>query len=218
MRLDIICGILILFLLISIGLNVKQSGEISELNINLKKSLKQNNKLNGNIKDLNTQNNDLNAEINAQNVEITTLNAEINDSNTIISNALKLSNNTLTYLTFTEKKCDAQIDDYLSISQCLENLITKIKEKPILKSGSFTNYYEPYFEGIVVLTNAGDIPLDSSKFKLYLDGEVQDDDGCKMKGEIPPGYVCKLNFYRLCRSGDIIEVKYSGQIVSVQTC
>jgi len=125
--------------IISIGLNVKQSGEISELNINLKKSLKQNNKLNGNIKDLNTQNNDLNAEINALTVEITVLNVEINDSNTKISNALKLSNNTLTYLTLTEKKCDAQIENYLSISQCLENLITKIKEKPILKMGSLNS-------------------------------------------------------------------------------
>jgi len=82
----------------------------------------------------------------------------------------------------------------------------------------FKNYYEPYFEGTLVLTNAGDALLDSVNFKLYFNGELEDDDGCEMKGKIEPGRTCKLNFYRLCQSGDILEVKYSGQIVSVQSC
>ncbi len=99
------------------------------------------------------------------------------------------------------------------------NLAGIAEGKPNIRSSSFVNYGPPERpEGILSLKNIGNIPLNSNKFKLYLNKELQDDDGCELKEKIDPGYSCKLNFYKTCHTEDIIEVTYAGEKVYMNTC
>jgi len=93
------------------------------------------------------------------------------------------------------------------------------KEKPVLTSHGFTNYYPPtQLEGSITLVNNGENSLNSNGFKLYLNKELVDNDGCKIKGMIDPGYTCTLNFYEMCRNGDVLEVQYYGERAYIELC
>lgn len=66
--------------------------------------------------------------------------------------------------------------------------------------------------------NDGNISLDSDKFKMYLNHELQDDNGCEAEGKIDSKYTCILNFYKICKTGDVLEVTYSGKTIHTEIC
>jgi hypothetical protein len=116
------------------------------------------------------------------------------------------------YFRIIGKDCQVGPENISDLSGCIKNQIKIIKNKPKLGSGGFLNAFPPR-PGAVIVKNESELTLDSSKFKLYLNHELQDNDGCVLKGEIPPGYTCKLNFYKTCQMGDVFEIEYDGQII-----
>ena len=121
------------------------------------------------------------------------------------------------YLEFIGEDCDS--NGFEGLSSCFDEIVEKSKEKPAIDSTGFGNYMPPTIpEGRLVLKNNDQRTFSPDKFKLYLNREIQDDDGCSVGFPIEPGYSCKLNFYEKCTSGDILEATYMGEVVYVYHC
>jgi hypothetical protein len=71
---------------------------------------------------------------------------------------------------------------------------------------------------ILVYEGAEGKSIDSEGFKLYINHNLEDNDGCELKGQIDPGYTCKLTFNTACYRGDVLVVKYYDQEVFRHIC
>jgi len=148
--------------------------------------------------------------------KVETENKKLETKNTAISTDLELLSQAISsYFKETGKECkEINPRQTKLLANCINNLVKEITSKPKLKEGSFRNFFEGK-PGTLVLINDGDAPLESKDFRLYLNGILEDDDGCEMRGEIKPGYACKLNFYHPVNIGDNLEVFYDNKSVFI---
>jgi hypothetical protein len=137
-----------------------------------------------------------------------------------ISNAKALSGKVSEYFSAAQKQCSSESSDFKGMSECLDNLMEKMKEKPVLVEAMFVNYYLSNVQsrGVLIFKNIGATTFDSGKFKLYLNNEVQDDDGCEKTGQVPPESLCSLSFKKVCGPGDTLSVEYDGRIILAKSC
>jgi hypothetical protein len=137
-----------------------------------------------------------------------------------IKEAEKFSGKVSSYLSLTQKECPENSANFSGMSGCLDSLIAKLNEKPSLVEAMFVNYYLSTVQskGVLIFKNIGTTTFDSASFKLYLNKEVQDDDGCEKEGEITPDSLCSLNFYKMCSPGDILYVYYDNKAIMAKSC
>jgi len=137
-----------------------------------------------------------------------------------LSGAESLSGKLTNYLSLAHKQCPAESSDFKGMSSCMDNLTEKLQEKPILVEAMFVNYYLSTVQskGVLIFKNIGTTTFDSSKFKLYLNTEIQDNDGCEKTGQVPPESLCSLNFKKVCSPGDVLNVEYDRKVIMVKSC
>jgi hypothetical protein len=137
-----------------------------------------------------------------------------------ITRAEEFSGKVSSYLSLTQKECPQNSANFSGMSYCLDRLIAKLSEKPVLVEAMFVNYYlsTAQSKGVLIFKNIGTTTFDSSLFRLYLNKEVQDDDGCEKEGKINPDGLCSLNFYKVCSPGDILYVYYDNQVILAKSC
>jgi archaellum component FlaF (FlaF/FlaG flagellin family) len=137
-----------------------------------------------------------------------------------LSNEKEFSSKLSAYLSLTQKECPSGSTSLKDMSSCLDNLMAKLKEKPVLVEAMFVNYYLSTVQsrGILIFKNIGTTSFESSKFKLYLNNEVQDDDGCEKEGSIAPDGICSLTFKKVCQPGDTLHVEYDGRTILTKSC
>jgi len=127
-----------------------------------------------------------------------------------------LSGTIISYLKAEDQKCkNISSKDYLSLSNCLKETISKELSKPKLIKIGFKQASKDN-PGYIVLLNVGKTPLDSKDFSLYRNNILEDSDGCKIKGKIKTQYPCLLNFYEESKEGDVLEVFWKDQSVFIE--
>lgn len=138
-----------------------------------------------------------------------------------VNGANALSDNIATYLSLEQKECPSA-ETFAERSDCLVNLIAnfnKEKEKPNFMEISFTNFYTAsQTKAVLVLKNIGQTAFDPTKFRLYLNKELQDKDGCESRGTLELGQLCGLNFYKMCAGGDVLLVTYEDKPAFQKSC
>ncbi len=137
-----------------------------------------------------------------------------------IKKAEEFSGRVSSYLSLTQKECPENAANFSGMSECLDRLIAKLNEKHVLVEAMFVNYYLSTVQakGVLILKNIGTTSFDSASFKLYLNKEVQDDDGCEKQGQVAPDTLCSLNFHKVCSPGDILYVYYNNQVIMAKSC
>ncbi|MEM4271576.1 MAG: hypothetical protein QXD13_00580 [Candidatus Pacearchaeota archaeon] len=98
--------------------------------------------------------------------------------------------------------------------------IKKTNQTPVMMETMFVNFNPdlPQSKGVLIFKNIGSNSYDYSKFKLYLDDKLQDNDGCELKNEIDPGELCSLNLYEVCNPGDVLNIEYGGNKIVSKLC
>ncbi len=138
-----------------------------------------------------------------------------------LKSAKSFSNTTAEYLRLTQKPCTADSSDFAGMSVCISALFAELHKVPVFMETYFVNY-NPYStlaqKGVFIILNIGKTSYDPAKFKLYLNKELQDDDGCELKTKVDSGLQCALNFKRVCEPGDSLTVEYNGERVMVKSC
>lgn len=137
-----------------------------------------------------------------------------------ISDAEVLTDKVSSYFSATQKQCTAEHSNFTGMSSCIDGLIEKMKEKPVLVEAMFVNFYLSTVQakGVLIFKNVGTTTFESSKFKLYLNNEIQDDNGCEKVGQVTPDNLCSLNFKKVCGPGDILNVEYDGKVILAKSC
>ncbi|MCU0642629.1 MAG: hypothetical protein MUF61_03610 [archaeon] len=138
-----------------------------------------------------------------------------------LKSAKSFSNTTSVYLEQTQKPCSADSSDFDGMSECVDALFAELHKVPVFMETYFVNY-NPYSslsqKGVFIILNIGKTSYDPSKFKLYLNKELQDNDGCELKAQVESGLQCALNFKRVCEPGDSLTVEYDSERVMVKSC
>ena len=57
------------------------------------------------------------------------------------------------------------------------------------------------------------MPIKTKGFKIYINKNLEDDDGCEQGGEINPGDTCNLTFKTTLRYLDVLMVTYNNEEV-----
>lgn len=136
-----------------------------------------------------------------------------------MSNQSNFSDKLSAYLSATQKECPSGSASLNEMSSCLDNLMLKMQEKPVLVEAMFVNYYlsTAQSRGVLIFKNIGTTTFESNKFKLYLNSEVQDD-GCEKPGSVAPEDLCSLMFKKVCQPGDTLHVEYDGRTILTKAC
>jgi len=104
----------------------------------------------------------------------------------------------------------------------MPELVVVDTSEVLISGSSFYSYgYMGGENGSITIANHGTFSLDPSKFKLYLNKELQENDGCELPGklvELEPRYKCKLYFYQSCDDVDVLEVTYNDEKVYMEFC
>ncbi len=137
-----------------------------------------------------------------------------------VNNAEDFSSKVSSYLAEAQKDCPSDPGNFEGMSACIDDLVEKLHEEPVLVEAMFVNYYLSTVQskGVLIFKNIGDASFESNKFRLFINKEMQDDDGCEKKGTVEPGALCSLNFYKVCEPGDIIYVDYDGDTILAKSC
>ncbi len=137
-----------------------------------------------------------------------------------LNGAVDFSDKVSRYLSLTQKECPANPKNFTGMASCMDNLVEKLSEKPVLVEAMFVNYYlsTAQSKGVLIFKNIGEQTYDSSKFRLFLNRELQDSDGCEKKGDVNPDTLCSLNFFKVCGPGDALYVEYDGSTIMGKSC
>lgn len=137
-----------------------------------------------------------------------------------LNGAVDFSSKVSAYLSLTQKECPSNPKNFTGMASCMDNLVEKLSEKPVLVEAMFVNYYMSTVQskGVLIFKNIGTETYESSKFRLFLNRELQDSDGCDKKGSVSPDALCSLNFYNVCGPGDALYVEYDGRVILGKSC
>lgn len=94
------------------------------------------------------------------------------------------------------------------------------KQQPVLVEAMFVNFYMSTVQakGVLILKNIGTETYESSKFRLLLNDEVQDANGCEKAGSVAPDALCSLEFKKVCNPGDRLTVDYNNSTIMTKEC
>lgn len=137
-----------------------------------------------------------------------------------LSGAGDFSDKVSSYLAMAQKGCPSDSNDFRGMAECIDGLVEQLEEEPVLVEAMFVNYYLSTVQskGVLIFKNIGDTSFESDKFRLFINKELQDDDGCDKKGTVEPNALCSLNFYKVCEPGDIIYVDYDQETIMAKSC
>lgn len=105
-----------------------------------------------------------------------------------------------------------QEGDYSRINRCLvavekNNDMSKLFKEDDFKNSNPSKNMSGY---IVIKNNNGDKTFQSENFTLFINNE-KIKSGCTTPGDIKPGYTCRMEFTKVCKSGDNIEIRYNDK-------
>jgi hypothetical protein len=94
------------------------------------------------------------------------------------------------------------------------------EHQPVLVEAMFVNFYMSNVQakGVLIFKNIGTETYDSSKFRLLINEELQDANGCEKTGEVPPEALCSLSFKKICNPGDELAVSYNNVTIMTKEC
>lgn len=139
--------------------------------------------------------------------------------NTKIAKAESFAQTVSSYLIQTQKQCQYDYTNLSGMNSCLNTLIAQLSQKPNLVEAMFVNFYMPQqAKGTLILKNIGMDNYDATKFKLYLNTKLQDNDGCEIGKTLDPNEVCSLDFKEYCKPGDTLFVEYEGKTLFAKAC